>query len=452
MNTEIILYKQEVANNPKFALQVDYGWTFTGTNGVDWEKMAGKIRKIPTGVSRTIYQAGMLQVGAQYRIRFNISGMSAGSVLFRNSVGGTPVINVLADAIYDTTFEATGTDIIFDVNSTFDGAISNVSVTEHPNAYSLDLSEDTDVPLNFNIDDLIKLGTRKTNYSNTFVIKGTGKNNIALDKIYKVNSESLFDPNKPSRVVILNSGLTVFSGVMFVDEIIKIIQDGIEDISYEVTVFGELTNIFDKFGDKTIKDLDFSRWDHTLTIDHILWSSNAPAQNIGLGIGADSMYVYDNSTSSYLQTSTDSNTKTVTSIASYTHNGFARVRLNFGTAHSFVEGDLLHVIAQDNNLLAGTQTVATVISSTSIALHMAYASLTSTSVNIMSVSKRSWSALGYFYPMQDNGVWRKQLVNGDTAPGALTNGRLYTIAFLNGDDFSNLAKDPLNHLNPIQPD
>ena len=47
MKTELILYKQRLENNGDFNIIPDYGWTFTGTDGVDWTKADGKITKVP---------------------------------------------------------------------------------------------------------------------------------------------------------------------------------------------------------------------------------------------------------------------------------------------------------------------------------------------------------------------------------------------------------------------
>ncbi len=441
MNTEIILYKQQLAANPDFNITPDYGWSYTGSGGVDWDVLKQKITKI-AGVSRILYQSDLLVEGVQYRFRVNVSGRTAGSAAFKCSVGGSNIASIGVNGIFDYTFIADGTDIVFDTTSAFDGSFSKFSITEYPEAYSLDLVDDIGVPLNFNIDDIFDLSKRKTTFSKTVKIPGTHNNNIAFDKVYKINSEDLFIPTKLSRVIILNSGIQIFDGSLSLDLITKNISDGIERITYSVTMFGELVSILDKLGESTIKDLDFARWDHAFDDISVFRSSGVSDLVEALP------QIYDNSVAGYIDSQTILLTKNATSISSATYKGNSCVQINFATPHSFAIGDDL-CIRTENNLLSGTHVCVDVPSANALIIAMKYSNLTSTTFTNCKVEKREWHGEGYYYPMQDNGSWMKECVNGDvdtnygSITGQLVVGRLYTVISLYGDDFTGMGLDPV---------
>lgn len=443
MNTEVILYKQQLAINENFNLVPEYGWTFNGSNGVEWDKEDQKIIKL-TGTSGSLYQSGILVPGVLYRVRFNVSGRTTSSAAFKCDASGATHVAIGLDGLYDVTFYADGTDILFETTNTFDGAFSKFSITEYPNTFSLDLYNDVSIPLNFSIDDLFELGKRKTTFSKTIQIPGTKNNNIAFNHVYKINSEDLYVPTKLSGVVILNSGIQVFSGSLSIDNITKVIRDGIEEIEYNVTVFGNLVDIFDKLGNKTIKDLDFARYDHTFDIETILRSSGTSWTVGGL------QEINDNSTSpsTFIDNQTVSYSKVANSIGSYSYGGYARVEINFSTAHSFAIGDDVTLVSE-NHLLSGEQTVVYIYGN-NIVLNMLWSNLVTTSITNLVVQKRTWHSKGYYYPMIDSGSWMRECINGDIAPsntntaGQLTQGKLYTVKYLvPDDDFSNIAKDPV---------
>lgn len=448
MNTELILYKQQLASNPKFAIQPDYGWSFTGLVGMDWNKEVNKMTKL-TGSTQILYQSGVLLEGVRYQVRFNVSGRTAGTFHFRNKSGGTLHVDASSNAIFDTTFVSDGTDLRFEASITFDGSVSNFSITEYPVMFNMDLTEEVGIALNFSIDNIFKVNERKTNYSNTGKLPGTHNNNIALNHLYKINAEGNFDPNKSCRVIVLNDGITAFDGILFITQVTKTVQDGISNIVYDFVMYGELTNIVDKFENKTIKDLDFSRWDHPLSLRNILvsWHSLLGGGPYSLVQGLPN--VFDNSTGTYYQNQTIVLTDNGIGITAYTYLGYNRVQIEFAAPHAFSVGDYLQ-IESENSMISGSQTVMFIPDTTHIVLTMLYSNLANNAFTNLVVEKREWDALGYYYPMIDNGSYQRVCVNGDSAAGMVTVGRLYTVKFLSGyDDLSSIAKDPHNIANPI---
>lgn len=303
--------------------------------------------------------------------------------------------------------------------------------------FNLDLTEDVSIPLTFNIDDIFKLGTRKTTWSKTITLPGTHNNNRAFNHIYKINSESSFDPRIKSRVLIKNSGIQAVDGTLSLDQIVKKLTSTIQDISYEVTVCGAGFEFFKALENKTLKDLDFSRYDHTLDLQTI--RINWPSYFTGGGITAGMTYVTSNGLTTYTPNQTISYTAPpVLSINSVVFDGIARVNIVFTGNHSFsVDDDLF--IDTDNTRLNGTHTIADIAAADEITLHMAYANLLTAVVSVgITVEKRRWDSFGYFYPMQDNGHYQKSLFEG-----TLQQSVLYTIVDLQpSDNFTNVCKDP----------
>ncbi len=436
MITEFILYAQDKIVNGRFALSNDYGWTISGT----WTRANGSIEKTPSLVG-SISQSNILKAGVDYKIQFTITGRTAGTLDLKCGSALTPLASYTTNNKFIVTFTADGTDIYFSSDASWDGTIQNVSVTPLPGQTSLDLTDEVIIPLNFAIDNIFDLGKRKGSFSKTIRLPGTHKNNLAFGHCYQINSDSIFDVRKPSRVVIKNSGLIVFEGTMYVSKVNEKILNGNARISYNVFIRGEAINIFDKLGDKSIRDLDFSQWDHPFDINTILFSS---AANVDIGspfvISSNMAYVWDNTLSDYVPNQTiDYTSPSILAITSETFNGNACVGIQFSSNHSgFTIGDTINIVT-DNPYLIGTQVIGDIPAADKITLHMAYANCVSTSFNVASlVEKRTWHAEGYYYPMCDNGHFRTELKAGT----GLVTGLLYTIKVLDPrDDFSTVTKD-----------
>ena len=124
---------------------------------------------------------------------------------------------------------------------------------------SLDLYDDTSIPLNYRIMDVREPEKRKTNFSKTITIPGTKGNNRIFNHIYEISGVSKFNPNLRTEVVILHEGVQVMRGNMQLKEILPTEWGGVE---YEVIISGDLTSLFADMGVSKISDLDFSEWNH----------------------------------------------------------------------------------------------------------------------------------------------------------------------------------------------
>jgi hypothetical protein len=133
--------------------------------------------------------------------------------------------------------------------------------------------------LTFAIDDVSDFGSRDTTFSKTIVLQGTHRNNIIFGNIF--SSENQYNPalpnvdynfnaSKSARCVMFSNYIQVFKGVIRLLEVI--VTDG--NIEYECAVFGELTGFSTSLANKKLEDLDFSSYDHSLTVANISGSWN----------------------------------------------------------------------------------------------------------------------------------------------------------------------------------
>lgn len=433
MNTEIIIYKSNQIKNGKFSVVNDYGWILS--NPDVWVKIEGSISMLPGIASANMRQDFILTEGATYRIRFTMSNRTATAIVRVETpnvyydppsvfTGATHVFPV-ANTDYDVTFISDGNSLMFSFASTFDGTISNVSITEVPEIYTLDVEDDVPVPMNYNIDTILDLTQRKTTFSKSIVLLGTDNNNKAFDHIYKINSESLFNPNLKCRCVIKNKGNPAFEGILCLDEIEKTISNKIEKISYSVSAYGESLVIFERLADKTIKELDFSMYDHPFCEKKILDSWNNTI-NLFNGSTNNRDLVYSS--------------PLISSIAaiSFTdnyvnYNTTAYIEITFSSAHAFLEGDFIFLDTNNINLFGDNQCIG-VTSSTKIVVAVVKWWTGSAPSVTGDAKKLGYLGIGPWYAMADNGKYQIQ------AEAPLLIGRSYYIeAAAGGDDFTNVG-------------
>lgn len=142
------------------------------------------------------------------------------------------------------------------------------------NGNYLDLVDDVSMPFTYQIADIKDPSKKNTNFSKTITLPGTATNNqiftwiwdtnISVTSSGTTNFTPTFNPNKKADVVIIYDGAEVFKGFMKLDKI-KVLSD--YKIEYNVTCFGKLKDLFLEIGEKTMADLDLSKYNHRYTYD-----------------------------------------------------------------------------------------------------------------------------------------------------------------------------------------
>lgn len=436
--TEIILFRSEVLEDPRILF--DTTWTHTST----WQIGSGAATHVPASPSviGTLQQTGILKK-TQYKVHFHISFIGVGSIKIKT--GSTVHATYTTAGYKELVFTADDDDFTVEASGSCNAVLHAFHLTLHPEQYILDVFDDVSIPFNFNIDDIFNPKERKTTFTKTVELPGTNNNNQAFNAIYKANSESLFSPFKKTRCVVKNSGIVLLDGYLSLDNIVKQVRDKIEHITYQVTIYGEGVNILQKLGNLKIKDLDFSAYDHDLSLANIFrtW----PSRTSGGGISAGMAYVMAGG--SYVASQTILYTfPALSSVNSYALNGFNWVELAFVSNHSGIAvGDHIFIDDSPGGNMTGDFTVVAVSAADKIVIDSAFATTTWSGTS-HEITKREWKSIGYFYPLADAGQFSEYIY---PSTHQLLQNRLYTIEQLdNSDDLSGICLDPVT-ASPMTP-
>lgn len=135
----------------------------------------------------------------------------------------------------------------------------------------LDTFGDLPISLNYQIEDILDITKRKTNYSKTIELPATPKNNLIFKQIFDVNIETLFyNPAVSSKEVVVRvGGDSVFTGNL---QIINI-KDVNGERVYEVIIASMVKTILGEISDYKLDQLDMSEYNHYRTKEtvHSSW-------------------------------------------------------------------------------------------------------------------------------------------------------------------------------------
>ena len=343
----------------------------------------------------------------------------------------------LADSSYDnayaSAFSATGSNYTYRTKDNPNETISKVfqSITRPSSKSSggltIDLYDNVNIPITYNILDIREPEKRKTSWSKTITIPGTKNNNRVFGHIYEISQDGWvtigntsvyegFNPNIRKEIVLLNDGIQILKGNLQLKKLYKT-KNG--DIEYEVALTGELTSLFYDVGDAKLSDLDWTEWDH-------YWNQETIKKSWG-GIctknGVDYPVITDSSSGGSIRTisniSRDPGTGrirvTTTSAQSWDEGDWVRINLTGGNTSGVNAYDLRWVIGSSNwyqssNSLefgyGNDYQIAEVHSTTQFSVNWPYPLLlpnggvTINNTPIAStVVKRTSSGRGYVYPM-----------------------------------------------------
>lgn len=169
------------------------------------------------------------------------------------------------------------------------------------NGKYLDLIDDVSMPLTYQIADIKNPSAKNTNFSKTITLPGTAINNkifafiwdtnVSVTSSGTTNFSPTFNPNKKADVQILYDGAEVFKGFMKLDRI-KVLAD--YKIEYDVTCFGKLKDLFLSLGEKTLADINLSKYNHNYTRDIQIasWDNYIYKNGVTVAFNKGDGYVY----------------------------------------------------------------------------------------------------------------------------------------------------------------
>lgn len=129
----------------------------------------------------------------------------------------------------------------------------------------LDLSQEMDIALQYSIADIKDITKRNTSYSKTIILPGTKNNNYWFGNLFDINSDfTMYNPNKKVDARILVNTETVIEGFLQLKKIKKLVNADAQGnmIQYEVVVFNNAIDLMTELGEKTLNELDLSRFNH----------------------------------------------------------------------------------------------------------------------------------------------------------------------------------------------
>ena len=270
MRTELKVKKLDsfsVINNGNFADVNNIDWNYIIP---DWD-----VVKNPNGIQHTIGNTTDLEylltdfmtTGDTYTIRYTIYDLTAGNITL--SIGGATGPTRTKNGTYVEVITLSNLNLLkFSPSSGFNGTVTGVEVYRglydfNTNTANLDLYDDEEILLNFNIADIKDISKKNTNYSKTFKIPGTRINNNFFNNIYELGiGLTYFNPNKKTYCQILVDTIVQFEGFLQLLSINRLEDNQIE---YEVVIFGQLGNLFSILKDCELTDLDFSEYNHPYT-------------------------------------------------------------------------------------------------------------------------------------------------------------------------------------------
>lgn len=142
----------------------------------------------------------------------------------------------------------------------------------------INLYGDEPISLNISIQDVKDISKRNSTFSQTFTIPADKNNNILLNHIFNIGSDSTFDPRKKTPCFMLNDTVPVFTGQF---QLTKINVKNKNVISYECVVYGEVIDLVKILGDKLLTNLDYSELNHNYNVDNIEASWTADTKTLG---------------------------------------------------------------------------------------------------------------------------------------------------------------------------
>lgn len=242
----------------------------------------------------TIYQNNIINASGNYKLTLNVSAPIDGSNITGNtyiSLGGwnTTITTIGQHSFYFYGNITYLTILYFEGQNGWNGGITNIQIqSEEFYTEEIDLYDDVFIPMTYNIADIQDITKRNASFSKTITIPGTGHNNSLINHIYNISSSGVDTMNSPVFCFLLQDSYKIFEGTL---ELLKCNLDNIKDVSYEVIIYSQTRDLYTKIGNKTLRenvdmidDLDFSEYNHIMTLNTIIDRQNDP-------VGSNVVYV-----------------------------------------------------------------------------------------------------------------------------------------------------------------
>lgn len=140
------------------------------------------------------------------------------------------------------------------------------------NNIRVELNQEVQASITYQIADIRMPDKRQGSFSKTVSLPGSPTINNLFTSIFDLNTSVQtsgvinfapdFNPNLKASFVLLVEGIEQFRGYMKLQNITRT-QDQLQQVMYEVNLFGDVASIFGVIGDAKLNALDLSAYDHT---------------------------------------------------------------------------------------------------------------------------------------------------------------------------------------------
>ena len=133
----------------------------------------------------------------------------------------------------------------------------------------LDLYGDESINFQKSVLEVQEFEKRSSDFTKQFRIPGTEINNRVMGNIFKINLEdSSFDPKQSLECALTISGQVLLVGSMRLEKMYV----NVDKVDYEVVVYSQVGSLASAISERTLCDLDFSEYTHTLNYQNIVSS------------------------------------------------------------------------------------------------------------------------------------------------------------------------------------
>lgn len=140
------------------------------------------------------------------------------------------------------------------------------------NNIRVELNQEVQASITYQIADIRMPDKRQGSFSKTVSLPGSPTINNLFTSIFDLNTSVQtsgvinfapdFNPNLKASFVLLVEGIEQFRGYIKLQNITRT-QDQLQQVMYEVNLFGDVASIFGVIGDAKLNALDLSAYDHT---------------------------------------------------------------------------------------------------------------------------------------------------------------------------------------------
>ena len=124
---------------------------------------------------------------------------------------------------------------------------------------NLPLSKEIPYSLNFLIADIRETDKRSGNFSKTIEIPSSKEADVFFKYAFNIDGEDGYNPNLKVAASIFIDDIEQINGFI---QLMSIVNND-SNISYQVQIKGNVTNIFQEWADLNLTTLDLSAYDHT---------------------------------------------------------------------------------------------------------------------------------------------------------------------------------------------